>query len=311
MFVISTIHADRWCPARTSRVDFLLVHPDVGAPSDRPMVRGRVASGWSDRVAVGQYGMRCVVHSTSPIGLIEVQGVLRLDTIPRLRTAAQKVMASAPSAIVLDLAGLGHVEELSVSVFPALGRMAAAAADGELILAAVCPTTLALLRRSAPLYVRVFDTREQAIDAAERAPARRRVARQLPADPHAGRTARRVLDDVCNRWRLDALRDAALMIVTELATNAVEHAGPPIELCVTVRQQVLRIEMSDRNTALPVPSPRCAAGSTMAAHGLRTVEGLASRWGVIPAAWGKTVWADLMLNLPQRTHRRRIRVAVS
>lgn len=259
--------------------------------------------------------MRCVVRSTTPIGLIEVQGALRLETIPRLREATLKVMAAAPSAIVLDLAGLSNVEELSVSVFPALGRMAAAAADGELILAAACPTTLAALRRSAPLYVRVFDTREQAIEAAVRAPARRRVARQLPADPHVGRTARRVLDDVCSRWRLDALRDTALMIVTELATNAVEHAGPPIELCVTVRQQVLRIEMSDRSKSLPTlldppADPRRTTASVPTVpqretHGLRGVERLASRWGVIPTAWGKTIWADLAINVSLRRHTRR------
>lgn len=258
-----------------------------------------------------QSGIRCVVHSTCPIGLIEVQGALRLDTIPQLRTVSLKVMAASPSAIILDLAGLDDVDELSVSVFPALGRMAAAAADGELILAAPCPTTRAMLRRSTPLYVRVFDTRKQAIEAAERAPARRRVTRQLPADPHAGRTARRVLDDVCKRWQLDALRDAALMIVTELATNAVEHADPPIELCVAVRQQVLRIEVSDRGTVPPVPSLRCAVGPTTGAHGLRLVAGLASRWGIIPTAWGKTVWADLVLCLPRRTPMRWIQTTVS
>lgn len=260
-----------------------------------------------------QLGIRCVVHHTFPIGLIEVQGALRLDTIPRLRAVALKVMAASPSAIVLDLASLDAVEELSVSVFPTLGRMAAAAADGELILAAACPTTLAVLRRSAPLYVRVFDTRDQAMAAARRAPARRRVTRQLPADPHAGRTGRRVLDDICNRWRLDALRDAALMIVTELATNAVEHAGPPIELCVTIHQQMLRIEVSDRSKALPTASDQRAgaAGHSTGPHGLRLVERLASRWGVIPTAWGKTVWADLVMNLPRRRRTGRINAIVS
>ncbi|MGH3927973.1 MAG: hypothetical protein ACRDTT_34775, partial [Pseudonocardiaceae bacterium] len=85
------------------------------------------------------------MHSTFPIGLIEVQGALRLDTVPRLRTVALKVMASSPSAIVLDLADLDHMEKLSVSIFRTLGRMAAAAADGELILATACPTMLAAL----------------------------------------------------------------------------------------------------------------------------------------------------------------------
>lgn len=248
--------------------------------------------------------MRCIVHSTSPLGLIELQGALRMDTTPRLRTVARKVMAEAPYAIILDLSGLDDVEEASVSVFPALGHQAAAAADGELILAAACPTTRAVLRRSAPLFVRMFDTRAQAMEAALRAPARRRVTRQLPADPHAGRTARRVLEEVCSRWRLDPLLDSAQMIVTELVTNAVQYVGEPIELCVTVRQQVLRIAVSDRSRVLPV-LPGVGTESP-SAGGLRLVGYLASRCGVIPTVWGKTVWADLVINLPQHTHPQRM-----
>ncbi|HEY6422813.1 MAG TPA: ATP-binding protein [Pseudonocardiaceae bacterium] len=233
--------------------------------------------------------LQCRVHRTSPIGLIELAGVLRLDTVARLREVVQKVLTERPDAIVLDLARLDGVEELSASVFPALARAVAAVADGELILAAPSAGTRDALRQSAPLSVRMFDTCSQAMEAAERAPARRRVTRQLPADPQAGRTARRVLDEVCTRWRLSMLREHAQVIVSELATNAVEHVGGPVELCVTVRRRVLRIEVSDRSDMLPdlLDSP---------GHGLRLVDTLASNWGCNPTAWGKTVWADLVIS---------------
>ena len=247
--------------------------------------------------------IRCQVNCTLPIGLIEVVGPLRLDTTPRLREVVLKVLAERPDAIVLDLAGLHDVAKLSVPVFSALGATAAAA-DGDLILAAVGPEPRAALRRAAPLFLQLFDTRAQAMDAAIRAPVRRRVARQLPADPHAGRTARRVLDEVCTRWGLGGLRDAAQMIVTELATNAVEHVGPPVELCITVRRRVLRIEVSDSSTVLPArldPSSGALRG-----HGLRLVDSLASGWGATASKWGKTVWVDLVFSAPRytRTSRR-------
>lgn len=242
--------------------------------------------------------MRCRVHRTSPVGLIELAGPLRSHTAPRLRETVMNVMVDRPDAIVLDLEGLDDVEELSVSVFPDLGRTVAGVADGELILAAPGPGTRAAMRRAAPMFVRMFDTCSQAMEAASRAPARRRVTRQLPADPHAARTARRVLDEVCTRWRLGALREAALVIVTELVTNAVDHVGAPIELCVTVRRGVLRIEVSDHSRVLPArlnQVPHATEG-----NGLWLVEGLASQWGAKPTTWGKTVWADLVMELPAR-----------
>ena len=154
------------------------------------------------------------------------------------------------------------------------------------------------MRKAMPLFVRMFDTCSQAMEAAARAPARRRVTRQLPADPHAARTARRVLDEVCTRWRLLAVRESALVIVTELVTNAVDHVGAPIELCVTVRRGVLRIEVSDHSRVLPArlnQVPDATQG-----NGLWLVEGLASQWGATPTTWGKTVWADLVVPVPAR-----------
>ncbi|MGH4022958.1 MAG: ATP-binding protein [Pseudonocardiaceae bacterium] len=240
-----------------------------------------------------EISMRCRVHRTAPVGLIELAGPLRLHSAPRLRETVLEVLADRPDAIVLDLEAFVDAEELSGSVFPALGRTVAGAADGELILAAADPGTRAAMRRASPLFVRMFDTCSQAMAAAARAPARRRVTRQLPADPYAARTARRVLEEVCTRWRVTALREAALVIVTELVTNAVDHVGAPIELCVTVRHGVLRIEVSDHSKVLPArldQIPNATQG-----NGLWLVEGLASQWGATPTTWGKTVWADLVM----------------
>lgn len=239
--------------------------------------------------------IQCQVRLTCPIGLIEVVGSLRQETTPHLREAVRKTLIDRPDAIVLDLAGLDDIENLNAAVFPALGHVVAGA-DGELLLAVASPGVRDVLHRARPLFVRVFDTCDQAIAAATRAPARRRVTRQLPADQHAGRTARRVLDEVCRRWELPLLRDPALLIVTELATNAVQYAGGPVELCVTVRHRVLRIEISDGSTVLPVavePAPGVRPG-----HGLRLVDSLASHWGVLRTRWGKTVWADLVIPDP-------------
>lgn len=250
-------------------------------------------------------GLKCWVHLTSPIGLIELDGALRLDTVANLRDAVWKVMAERPDAIVLDLASLDDREELSVSVFPALGRTVAAGTDGEMILAAPSVPVQCAMRRAAPLYVRMFGTLSQAMEEATRAPVRRRVSRQLTADPHAGRCARQVVDDVCNRWQLAGLREQARLIVSELVCNAVEHGTAPIELCVTVRHRVLRIEVSDYGE--PMPGQLAVPRDDGMHYGLQLIEALARNWGAMPTTSGKTVWAHLVIPTEPGTarHRRR------
>lgn len=246
--------------------------------------------------------LRCHVRGTSEvIGLIEVVGVLRLDTVPRLRKAVSKVLTDGPETIVLDLNGIEAVEDmLALVVFSTLGRLVADWAEGELILAAPHAPLREALERAAPLFVRVFATRAAAWHAAQHGACRRRVSAQLPATPAAPQRARRLVEDVCTRWQLGGtLRERAQRVVTELVINAAEHTSDSIELIITVRRYVLRLEVNNHPTALPHPpdSPSDALGS----HGLHLVAHLASHWGSKPTTHGKTTWADLIIN---PTHRK-------
>lgn len=238
-------------------------------------------------------GLKCWVHLNAPIGLIECQGALRLDTVPQVRDAVWKVVTDQPDAIVLDLAGMTDVEQLSASVFPALARAVAAETDSELILAAPSAGVRRAVHRVAPRCVRIFETLSQAMEAATRGPVRRRVTHRLSATPDAPCRARWLIDEVCRRWQLDGLREPALVVASELVTNAVQHGGPPIDLCVIIRYRVLRIEVSDDSPAMS--AMLAARPEGMANHGLRLVEALAQDWGAVPTTRGKTVWADLVI----------------
>jgi anti-sigma regulatory factor (Ser/Thr protein kinase) len=88
----------------------------------------------------------------------------------------------------------------------------------------------------------------------------------------------------------DVRVDDAALLVTELLSNAIRHAGTIARLVVTIHPDHIRLAVSDRSGDAPVMSSRPdAAGG----YGLRLVETVSARWGWQPTADGKTVWCDL------------------
>jgi MEDS: MEthanogen/methylotroph, DcmR Sensory domain len=88
------------------------------------------------------------------------------------------------------------------------------------------------------------------------------------------------------------LSDDAALVVTELAANAVRHAGSGFTLTLSCQPEVLRISVRDTR---PLPAgPARAALPPEPLHGLGAVDVLASRWGVERLGHaGKSVWVEL------------------
>jgi hypothetical protein len=92
-------------------------------------------------------------------------------------------------------------------------------------------------------------------------------------------------------WHADAPEETALLLTSELVTNAVRFAPAAFEVCLRVDGRVLRLEVRDGTDAKPLvqhPSP-LEDGS----RGLWLVEQLATRWGSEPDGNGKVVWCEL------------------
>ncbi|MCG6494310.1 ATP-binding protein [Kitasatospora sp. A2-31] len=86
-------------------------------------------------------------------------------------------------------------------------------------------------------------------------------------------------------------RDAVLMVVCELLTNACRYARGPTRLDIDLRGGVLVVAVTDTATAPPVVRPWRPAQPN--GHGMHVVVRLTADWGVSPAPGGKTVWAVL------------------
>lgn len=129
-----------------------------------------------------------------------------------------------------------------------------------------------------------------------------RRSRSFPNDPGSVPAARHFTAEVLDGCD-PAVTEAAVLLVSELATNCVLHTGEGFELAVVRNHREIRVEARDRNQTEPKmcsPAPTDPHG-----RGLRIVDALASAWGVehTPPG-GKTVWFTLTLPAPKERRSR-------
>jgi len=115
----------------------------------------------------------------------------------------------------------------------------------------------------------------------------------LPAAGHAVGLARQATRDALATWRLAGLEETAVLLVSELVTNAVRHARgtDAIALKLQTAGTWLRIEVQDGDSRWP--QPRTPAGFDESGFGFVLVDAMASKWGVRGTATGKAVWAEV------------------
>jgi serine/threonine-protein kinase RsbW len=115
----------------------------------------------------------------------------------------------------------------------------------------------------------------------------------LPTASHAVRLARQATRDALAAWRLAYLEETAVLLVSELVTNAVRHApgSDAIALELEATGTWLRIEVQDADPRWP--QPRTPVGLDGSGFGFVLVDALAGKWGVRETGMGKVVWAEL------------------
>jgi anti-sigma regulatory factor (Ser/Thr protein kinase) len=114
----------------------------------------------------------------------------------------------------------------------------------------------------------------------------------LPVDKTASWMSRRFLDAAKCPLHHAVVHDEALLLVSELVTNAVVYGAPPIKLKVSCNgSEGLEVRVSDGSDRLP--ERREAGALAEGGRGLFLVDSLSSRWGVEATEAGKEVWFAL------------------
>ena len=94
-------------------------------------------------------------------------------------------------------------------------------------------------------------------------------------------------------WRNEAARDNAMLLLSEIVSNAVRHAhGETILITVAAMDHHLRAEVHDESASLPIPRPSDETGGL----GLKLIDQLSDQWGSTstkatgrPSGWRWTI----------------------
>ena len=127
----------------------------------------------------------------------------------------------------------------------------------------------------------------------------RRAVLRLAPDAGSPRRARDFLADACRRWDASRFLEPGGLVVSELVTNAVRHAGTDILLGLVLTgdgdgdgsARALTVTVRDGGPGLPHVVPPEERG--LGGRGLAMVDKLAEVWGVDADEHGKSVWCRL------------------
>jgi anti-sigma regulatory factor (Ser/Thr protein kinase) len=109
-----------------------------------------------------------------------------------------------------------------------------------------------------------------------------------PVPPSVG-LARGFVAEVLSQIDHDT-RDVALLLTSELVTNAILHARTPVQVGVLVDNDQVLICVGDRMEASAELVPSGRSRTRHGGRGLALVADLASMWGTQGYVGGKTVW---------------------
>jgi anti-sigma regulatory factor (Ser/Thr protein kinase) len=113
----------------------------------------------------------------------------------------------------------------------------------------------------------------------------------LPCEDISASRARGFISQALRRLGCQADAAVAELLVTELVTNAVVHAGSEVHVLVTRNGPRTRVEVADSSPRYPrVCDPDL---DEVVGRGLLLVDALAADWGSRPTGRGKIVWFEL------------------
>ncbi|OLZ64512.1 PAS sensor protein [Streptomyces sp. IMTB 2501] len=110
--------------------------------------------------------------------------------------------------------------------------------------------------------------------------------------PDAVMHARRFTARTLRRWKVEEATDPVLLVVSELVTNALVHTQGPVRLDLMLREDRVRVCVSDSSPRAPA-KPVIVDWESTGGRGLLLVEAMSESFGTVPVAGGKQVCSEI------------------
>lgn len=201
----------------------------------------------------------------------------------------ERALEQAPRGVVLDLGGVTDVEPGAGRMIGSLRDLPAGWPRATLV---VCPPEDGAGEALDLHGLLVSGGRSAAVDSVLDRSDRPRAVLQLEPGPSGPSQARAAAADCARELGLDeSTSDDVLLLVSEMVTNAVRHAEPPVGLEIEVDEDAVVVVVRDGSPSEPVA--RDAAPDAEGGRGMMLVDLLTDEHGVRPQPPGKVVWARL------------------
>jgi anti-anti-sigma factor len=243
-----------------------------------------------------------IQHSTKDgCQVVTLTGSIDQSSVPQIQRALVKELSEQPYALICDLAGVDNLDPVCAAVFVTVANHPSSRwpATSFLLCGAQPPVAEILGLLTVPHFLELYASLQDALDAAVARPPSLRDELVLAPIPTAAAAARAFVREVLGYWQLalpdNTLVDRAVLLASELVTNAVIHARTELRLRVELRGELLHLAVRDDNPRMlrliTIPDPEAEGG-----RGLWLVEQLARAWGVNRHPdGGKVVWCTLRL----------------
>jgi anti-sigma regulatory factor (Ser/Thr protein kinase) len=241
-----------------------------------------------------------VADASSTVVEMKVHGRWSQQLGEKITVGLGLCLAGPAEAMIIDLRDFSDLHGLSLRFWLAAQRKARAGALPVILALCVPPATMLGYRlrhhdgNPVPLFATMGEARAAVVGRLTRS---HRWQVRLAPFPASVRAARDLVELACHTWQSHNLRQNAALVMSELAANAVEHAGTDFVITVFQRNRDLHLAVRDGDTRYPrlVASTRVGPGHPLAegGRGLVLVHAIAERWGATPAHGGKVVWATI------------------
>jgi hypothetical protein len=241
--------------------------------------------------------LHTVIEHDFEFGLGHVRLIGELDgaTASTARSGILKCAADHPQAVIVDIDRVTVDQPRFLIVLAAAARGLSDDHIATIVVAHPGTPVGRSVRRELSHVLPIYDSRAAALAATmDAVPSPTRMHLHLPPLPTSPAVARSLVQYACGSWRLDRMADRARLIVSELVSNAVVHAGTELDVTVVLRGDLLFLQVRDRSVRLPrSPAPGMVSPRAEHGRGLHLVDSLATSWGSSAGPHGKTVWATI------------------